>query len=283
MSSSGPLPVRVLVKGASTVSWISWMGGPRTDFAFPRALEDELRSQGRQAEVRNTAVLGTSTHSFFEPFERDVAQWSPDVIIMVAGHYESIHLFLPHWFERHANRVNYRPGRFDDFYRRRVIRPIWKALAVVQSKLDGRFGLGACKRRLRRAGVDFENYVKLAQQVGSPLMLVFELLPPAPRQQEWFPGMPGRIARVNAEHAAVIERLGLPNVRMFRNSEVAARNCGDDQAAATPDGFHFTPELHRAIGAELAVQIAAWAETQPHLATAGETKPHLAPARDSVG
>jgi hypothetical protein len=259
------------------------MGGPRTDFAFPRALEDELRSQGRPAEVRNTAVLGTPTHSFFEPFERDVAQWSPDVIVIVAGHYETIHLFLPRWFERYANRVNYRPGQFDDFYRRRVIRAIWKALADIQSKLDGRFGLGACRRRLRRSAKDCENYIKLAQQVGSPMMLVFELLPPAPRQQEWFPGMAGRIARVNEEHAAVIERAGLPHVRMFRNSEVAARLYGDDQAAATPDGFHFTPELHRSIGSELAEQIAAWAETQPHLASGRNAGPHLAPARDNAG
>ena len=283
MYSSGPRPVRVLVKGASTVTWISWMGGPRTDFAFPRALEDALVAQGRPAEVRNTAVLGTPTHSFFEPFEQDVVQWSPDVIIMVAGHYETIHLFLPRWFERYANRVNYRPGRSDDFYRRRVIRPIWKALAVLQSKLDGRFGLGACKRRLRRAGTDLENYVKLAQQVGSPMMLVFELVSPAPRQQQWFPGMAGRIARINDEHAAVIDRLELPHVRLFRSSEVVKGMYGDDQAAATPDGFHFTPELHGAIGAELADQIAAWAETQPHLATGRTTQPHLAPARDVSG
>jgi lysophospholipase L1-like esterase len=283
MYSSDPLPIRVLVKGASTVTWISWMGGPRTDFAFPRALEAELIAQGRQAEVRNTAVLGTPTKSFFEPFERDVVQWSPDVIVVVAGHYESIHLFLPRWFERHANRLNYRPGRFDDFYRRRVIRPIWKALAVLQSKLDTRFGLGACKRRMRRAAKDLENYIKLVQQVGSPLMLVFELVPPAPRQQEWFPGMAGRIARVNEEHAAVIERLGLPHVRMYENSQVVAQMYGDDQAAATPDGFHFTPELHRAIGAALAEQIAEWAETQPHLATGHASQPHLAPARDNAG
>ena len=120
-------------------------------------------------------------------------------------------------------------------------------------------------------------------QVGSPMMLVFELLPPAPRQQEWFPGMAGRIARANEEHGAVVERLGLSHVRMYNNSEVVARLYGDDQAAATPDGFHFTPELHRAIGAALAEQIGEWAETQPHLRVGQTAQPHLAPARDNAG
>jgi hypothetical protein len=38
MSTPLPLPMRVLVKGASTVLWISGMGGPRKEFTFPRAL-----------------------------------------------------------------------------------------------------------------------------------------------------------------------------------------------------------------------------------------------------
>ena len=258
------LPLRVLVKGASTVSWISWMGGPRSDFAFPRALEAELLAHGRAAEVRNTAVLGTPTSDFFDTYEPDVVQWSPDVVVIIAGHYETIHLFLPHWFERHANRPNVRPGPLRSYYRRRVVRAAWKAAATVQARVDAALG-PVLHRRLRRAARDLEGYIKLVQDVGSPLVLVFELLPPAPRQADWFPGMTDRIRAINAEHQHVIDRLGLPHVQLFPTSEVARSVAGPEQDAATPDGFHFTPEVHGQIGAELARRIVDWADTQPHL------------------
>lgn len=288
MYSSDPLPVRVLVKGASTVSWISWMGGPRTDFAFPRAVEAALLAQGRPAEARSTAILGDPTRAFFKTFEEDVLQWSPDVVVIVAGHYEVLHLFLPHWFERHANRVNVPSGRIRGLYRSKVLRPFWKLAATFQSKVDapldsGPNALRLRKRRLRRAAADVEAYIGQVQQVGSPLVLLLELLPVAPKQTAWFPGMTPRIRVMNQLNAELVERIGKPHVRFFRTSEVSTSLYGDDQAAATPDGFHFTPELHRAIGAELAEQIAAWAETQPHLATGRNPQPQLAPARDISG
>lgn len=259
-----PLPVRVLVKGASTVSWISFMGGPRSDFAFPRAIEATLLAEGRPAEVRNTALLGTPTSDFFRTFEADVAQWSPDVVVIIAGHYETIHLFLPHWFERWANRPNVRPGRLRTVLRRRVVRGVWKVSAKVQARVDAA-ARPLLRRRLRAAAHDLEGYIGLVQQVGSPLVLVFELLPPAPRQAQWFPGMAARIHAINREHESVIGRIDRPNVEMLRVSEIARRVAGDDQAAATPDGFHYTPELHAEIGAELGRRIIAWADTQPHL------------------
>lgn len=288
MHSSDPLPVRVLVKGASTVSWISWMGGPRTDFAFPRAVEAALLAQGRPAEVRSTAILGQPTRKIFKTWEEDVLQWSPDVVIIVGGHYEVLHLFLPHWFERHANRVNVPSGRFRTFYRQRVLRSLWKLAATFQSKVDapvdsGPDALRMRKRRLKRAAADVEAYIGQVQQVGSPLVLVFELLPVAPKQTAWFPGMTPRIRVMNQLNAEAVERIGKPNVRFFRTSEVSTRMYGADQQAATPDGFHYTPELHGAIGAELAEQIAQWAETQSHLATGHASQPHLAPARDNAG
>src|SRR3954451_20705742 len=94
------LPLRVLVLGSSSVSWTSWMSGPRTDLAMPRAIEEQLRSRGREVEVRSAAILAQPTKHLFDTWERDVLQWSPDVVVCVAGHYEVMHLFLPRWFER---------------------------------------------------------------------------------------------------------------------------------------------------------------------------------------
>lgn len=270
MSSNLPLPVRVLVNGASTVSWTSWMGGPRTDFAFPRAIEAALLANGRPAEVRNVAVLGSPTKDFFARWEEDVLQWSPDAIVVMAGHYETIHLFLPHWFERHVNRPNRRPGPIRTFYHRRILRGAWKALTRLQSRLDTLIPAGATRRRLSLVARDLEGYIALSQQVGSPQFFILEVLRPAARQSGWFPGMTRRVEMLNEALVAMVDRVDLPQVQFLKTSEVAARLYGDDLQAATPDGFHFTPELHREIGSELAGRILTWAETQPHLAASAD-------------
>jgi lysophospholipase L1-like esterase len=258
---TSPSPLRVLVTGASTVLWTSWMSGPRSDHTFPRVIEDELRAHGHPAEVRNVAVLGTPTTHLFDHWEQDVLQWSPDVIVSVVGHYETLHLFLPHWYERYSNRPNSVPGRFRTPWRRSVVRPAWKAAATVQSKIDARVGEAATARRIERVALQFGGYVALCQQVASPAQIVLEVLPPAPRQQTWFPGMTGRVAMLNAELRRLVEELDLPHVQFFETSEVAQKLYGGDQAAATPDGFHFTPDLHREVGRALAQRILDWAES----------------------
>lgn len=264
--------MRVLVNGPSTVNWTSWMSGPRSDYIFPRALEAALYASGIPAEVRNSALLAMPMSSLFHRWEADVLQWSPDVIITIPGHYEAVHLFLPRWFERHANRVDYVPGRFRTYYRRRVLRAVWKATATLQSKIDGALGARASRwRRLRRAALSYEHYVRLCQQVASPMMLVPELMTPSSRGVQWFPGMPQRVDVVNAELAAVIDRIALPHVQMFPTRHLVDSMYGGDQDAATPDGFHFTPELHRQIGTDLAACISAWLQAEPSRAPHAST------------
>jgi hypothetical protein len=267
--SASPLPLRVLVLGASTIYYMSWMGGPRSDFALPRAVEAELIRRGRPAEVRNASLLGTPVRSWFAQWETNVLQWSPDVIVAMAGHYEVIHLFLPHWFERHANRVDYRPGPIRTAYHRWVARASWKLSATLQATVDRRVGrLGLRERRLRRVSADLEQYIGLTQQVGSPMVILLEVLKPGSRVVPYFPGMPERVELLNEGISGLVDRLNLPHVRYFETSASAKRLYGDDQDAATPDGTHFTPELHREIAADLADRILEWADTQPHLSAA---------------
>ena len=261
-----PIPLRVLVKGASTIVWTSWMGGPRTDMVFSRAIEANLLAEGRPVEVRNTGILASPTREFIKSYEPDVVQWSPDVVIIVAGHYEVLHLYLPRRYERYSNRPNVPGGAGSVWWRRRVVRPVWKANALVQSKVDSlpdRIRLR--KRRLHRTAADLKAYISQIQMVQSPLVFVFELLPVAPNRVHWFPGMNPRIEYWNALAAKVVEEFDSDNVRYFRTRQLAYQLVGDDLEKATPDGYHFTPELHALIGAEFAREISKWAETQPHL------------------
>ena len=262
---SGPMPIRVLVKGASTVNWLSQMGGPRTDFAFPRALEAELLTAGRPVELRTISVASELTSTTLLRWEQEVLGFSPDVVVLVYGHYETIHLFLPRWLERHANSLRTRPRRLTMLYRERLLRPVWMFLARLQARLDSWLDPTLRRSRPRNVAADLEKLIGHLQDVGSPLVIVFELLPPASRYRSWFPGMSRRIEVMNATLAAMVARIGKPNVRYFRVSELVTKYADGDLDVATPDGFHYSPALHREIGAELAREIADWADTQPHL------------------
>ena len=262
------LPARILVTGSSTVSWTSWMGGPRTDFALPRAIESALVAAGRPAEVRNGALLGTPTRNLVKDWETQVLQWSPDVIVIIAGHYETIHLFLPHWFERHANRADRLPGGLSKFYFRRIVRPLWKLLATVQSKVDGPLGARVLRRRLNGVATHLEAYFQLVQQVGSPMVYVLELLPPSGSKGRWFPGMTARIEYMNTRLRRLIDDYDHPNLRFVEVSQTASRLAGNRLEDVTPDGFHYSPALHRELGIELAKAIDVWAQGQQHLTPA---------------
>ena len=75
-------PVRVLVKGCSTSVLTSWMGGPRTDFAYPRVVEAELLAAGLPATVNVTADVGAQTRNARKSWEKEVITWSPDVVVL---------------------------------------------------------------------------------------------------------------------------------------------------------------------------------------------------------
>lgn len=260
-----PLPVRVLVKGASTVNWVSWMGGPRTDFTFPRAIEAQLLSDGRPCTVRTVTMPSEQTSRILRTWQQEVLGFSPDVIVLVYGHFETIHLFLPRWLERHANSLTARPRRLASWYRKLLLRPTWMVLARLQARLDRIVSPTIRSGRPRRVAADLERYITQVQKLGSPMVILFELLPPAENYRHWFPGMTARMEVMNRTIEDLVTRIDKPNVRYFRVSKLVAEHCGGDLEVATPDGFHYTPELHRVIGTALAREIEEWADTQPHL------------------
>jgi hypothetical protein len=260
-----PMPIRILVKGASTVNWLSGMGGPRTDFAFPRVVEQTLRASGRPVQLETVSVASELTSTTLRHWEREVLGFSPDVIVLVYGHYESIHLFLPRWLERHANSLKSRPRRLGRLYRRHLLRPVWMILARAQARVDTVLDPTIRRARSRHVAADLQTLIGHVQKVGSPLVVVFELLPPAARYRSWFPGMTRRIEVMNRELADMVVRVARPNVRFFRTGEVVTKYLDGDIDRATPDGFHYSPELHRHVGEQLAGEIMAWADTQPHL------------------
>lgn len=266
MTTPTRLPVRILVKGASTVNWTSWMGGPRTDFTFPRAIEQQLLRDGHPCHVQTITMPSEKTSTILGTWQREILGFSPDVIVLVYGHFETVHLFLPRWLERHANSLKARPRRLSFFYRKAILRPVWMILARLQARLDRIVNPNIRPGRPRRVAADLERYILQVQKVASPLVILFELLPPAEKYRSWFPGMAARIKVMNETIENMVKRVDKPNVRYFRVSELVDQYFDGDLEVATPDGFHYTPELHRRVGVTLAREIEAWTDTQPHFA-----------------
>ena len=260
-----PMPVRILVKGASTVNLLSPMGGPRSDFGFPRTIEAELLANGRPNDVRTISVASEKTSTTLLRWEQEFLGYSPDVVVLVYGHVECFHLFLPTWLEKRANSAKTRPRRLTKLYRTYVLRKGWMFLARMQARLDLRVDPTIRRSRPRKVAADLETLIGHVQQVGSPLVIVVELLAPAKRYDSWLPGMAARIAVMNDAIAGVVARIDKPNVRLFKTSEIVDTYLGGDLDVATPDGAHYSPRLHDLIGTALAGEIMAWADTQPHL------------------
>jgi hypothetical protein len=264
MTTPLPLPLRVLVKGASTVVAKSEWGGPREEFTFPRALEAAVLESGRPVEVRTIGKASERTKTTLRTWEQEILAWSPDVVVLVYGHYESIHFILPWWLERHANSLRRRPGLIREAYRKYLLRPVWMALARFQSRLDKRLDSTLFANRPRRVAADLERLIERCQSVDHPLVLLLDLLPPGPRARSWFPGMAERLDVMNKTIAAMVARVDDPDVRIFHVADVADRYVPEGEEP-TPDGFHYSGPLHREIGRALAEEILTWAAKQPHL------------------
>ena len=110
--SSGPgsSPLRILVRGASTVSWIAQVEPGVDAWAYPRALEDALYHRGIPTSVRVSAPLASSSLHILRDADDEIFGFNPDVIVMNTGHMENLHMLLPIPFSRHVFTRTARPG-----------------------------------------------------------------------------------------------------------------------------------------------------------------------------
>ena len=259
-----PLPMRILVKGPSTVLLTSMMGGPRSDLGFPRVIEQQLLAKGRSAQVRNGAVGALPTHDMFNTWDDEILAWSPDVVILCPGHMDMIHIILPRWLERGANSFNRRPGRVRH-YRRLFLRLMARGVLLVQKRID-RPDRQLKKRTLRRVIRDTTGYIEMTQKVGSPLILLMGTHPPAESKVKWYGGIRDRQRRTEDALRSLAATHEQANVRFVEIIDLMEKFDPGDPEHLWPDGIHFSPEFHRAIGEKFADIVEAWATTQPHLA-----------------
>jgi len=258
------LPIRVLVKGASTTVYTSWMNGPRSDFAWPRVIEARLCAAGWANEVRTAATPAELTKAAFPTWPVEVLAWSPDVVILDYGRMECVHIFIPRWLERYANSLSIRPHPIRQAYRKRIVKPLWKWLAAVQGAVDKALPTTSTLWRVRRGERDIAGLIERIRTVASPLVLIPEIPPFGRVYQKWFPGANPRVEIMNETLKALVHRLDDPNVRFVPLAHIWAPVLAEGEDPC-PDGGHFTPELHRRFGEGLAEVVLTWAPEQKHL------------------
>jgi hypothetical protein len=260
---AGPLPIRVLVKGASLMHDISEFPQKREDFIFARVIEEQLLLSGHGADVWTAAVASEPAAHAFKTWEQQVKAWSPDVIILSYGYYEVIHLFLPRWLERHSNSLAARPGPVRSFYRKNVLRKVWMALARLQAVVDRRVGDRFFAGKVKQVEKELRAYIDKSRKVGEPLIMLFEFLPTGKRGQDWFPGMTARTAMMNQMLHQLVADYANPEIVLVPIPSLAERATPGIEPNA--DGFHYTGPVHQAIGEEIAEEIKAWAKQYPRL------------------
>jgi hypothetical protein len=244
--------------------YTSWMSGPRSDFTWPRVVEAELCAAGWPNEVRSTAIPAELTKSAYPTWHREILAWSPDVVVMDYGRMECVHLFIPRWLERYANNLGTRPHPVRQAYRKRVVRPLWRSLVFLQRALDSAMPTRATLWRVRRGERDIAGLIDKIRTVASPLVLILEAPPFGRPYQKWFPGANARVEIMNDALRALVRRLDEPDIRFVTLADVWA-GAVDDGKDVCPDGGHYTPPLHRAVGEEVAGIVIDWADKQHHL------------------
>src|SRR5689334_6460832 len=264
MSVPQALPILVLVNGAWLMHDISARPQGREDFLFSRVIEESLLLSGHGANVWTAAVASEPTRLAFRTWEEQVKAWSPDVVILSYGYYEVIHLFLPRWLERHANSLHTRPGRFREAYRKYLLRKVWMTGAKLQCRLDKVVGARGFGRTIRKVEKELHTYIDRTREVGQPLIMLFEFLPPGERGRGWFPGMTERTALMNEMLRRLVADYANPEIVLVPIPDIAERTMPPGVEPNT-DGFHYTGALHRAIGEEIADEIRAWAKQYPRL------------------
>ena len=257
-----PVRLRGLVKGASSSVWVAPPGGARTNQTFAWWLEVLLTSAGLPADIRNAGAEAQKVTKALCDWEREIQQWSPDVVVLNYAQYECMPGMVPRWLERHATGWHRHSGPVRNRYREKVLTPVWRRLTRAQRRADELKLPRPFRSSTAKTISELQRLVEQIQLAGNPLVFVMDTWPIALRWQKWFPRMNERTVELRQALEAWLGSSGGTNVRLFRLSEIVARH---DLEEALPDGVHFSADLHREIATELARQVLSWAHTQPHL------------------
>jgi lysophospholipase L1-like esterase len=246
---------RVLVLGNSVTRMVP--GRPsRLDGPYPEVLEQLLREDGFDVEVRNEGGAFTTIRDGVRRYHDVVASWSPDVVIINFGVIDSQTPVIPKGVYNHFQTSDVGAGRVARAYRGRVAPMVWKRLRQLQRGAAQRMGGVGHRVGPQRYVASLRQLIFLSRY-DHRLVLVLDVNPPGPRVEYAMPGATQRHARYNELTVDVVRAAHEtdPDVRLVRASDVIAQ-LGMDKAV--PDAFHFSADAHRHVAEMLAAEIEPW-------------------------
>lgn len=248
---------RVLVIGHSVATMVPDRGS-RLDAPYPELVEQLLRRDGYDVEVRNAGKEFTHIGHGVRIYQENVAGFNADVVIVNYGVVENQAPFIPQAVYNHFQTWDVGTSRLSRAYRRRVAPWLWTKLRRIQRRAVGVMG-----QRGHRVGP--QRFASLLKQViflarhEHRLVLFLDINPPGPRITYSLPGAHERRDRHNAVLVGVVRDANDPDVRLIPSSAVV-EDLGMEKAL--PDGYHFSAEGHRRIAEMVTTEIEAWIAKQ---------------------
>jgi lysophospholipase L1-like esterase len=245
-------PLRVHVLGSSAAVLVEPHHGPRDGGTYGEQLRDLLVSQGIPTVVSHRGTWFGMVRQALAGYERDVRDHFPDVLVINYGMAECQSNALPYAVVRHAT-TWHRTSRWGAaWYRRHVVRRVWKVLRTYQRWACAHDNDRTHRQSPRRFVEDVRRIVDMTRKDCGSLVLLLDVDPPGPRVEHWLPGTTRRAERYSALLGEVADSYG-DDVRL-----VPAGALLTDPEAHLPDGLHRTPSGHLVTARLLAEEITRW-------------------------
>jgi lysophospholipase L1-like esterase len=247
-------PLSVVTLGNSVPSL---MLPPRRDRAagtYSEVLADVLSGEGvPTVPVVHSEWFGFLTKAW-KAYPEKVRVHSPDVLILHFGTNELQPWLVPVWMVRHFMTQGQATTRAARAYRKLVSPRLWRWLRNYRRWVAPLAGMRTWQTTPRRFRNTLDRLLWQSRADGRPLVLVLDIEAPGEILHHFLPGIDKRHALYQQLLEDVVTRVGDPEVRLIRISEVAA----GVESGAAPDGMHYTPAGHRAIGERLADEVLDW-------------------------
>jgi lysophospholipase L1-like esterase len=247
-------PLSVVAFGNSVATLQLPGRADRSEGSYVEVLADVLSGEG----VPTVPHLVSQWFSFLvkqvRDYERTVRVHAPDVIVVQFGLNEYQPWLLPIPAIRHLMITNQAVTRTARTYRRLVAPRLWTAVREYRRHASGPVGQRTWQTTPRRFGRTLEQFLRNVRREGKPLVLVLDLDAPDDRLEHFLPGMRGRHAVFQEVLTHAVANLADPEVRLVRVSAITAAL----GAGALPDGMHYSPATHEAVGRALAEEVLTW-------------------------
>jgi hypothetical protein len=224
-------------------------------------LERRLRANGIDAFVTNLCSNYERINEIFPEWFDELAQTSPDVVILnYGGAEDQPHIFPTRLLKWIQNRLATPPlgpvsGPFSRLFDRRLRR----FTTVTMRRVSPLLGMKTWRLRPNRYERELERVIRVIRGKTGSLVLVMTPSPAAPRLERVLARLNERSQVFAGITRRVTESFNDPSVRLIDVGEIT-QQLGDLENTLV-DGFHFSPEGHEVIAGEMYRAIVEWMDS----------------------